>query len=104
MYFQAQLRYIIPGNFIGWRILPIPGFKAPKIPDNYTVEDVESVLARDGLPVQIQHPNPFSVPIVENGDCLTEAVFEFEKIGRKTFKVLRYVGELSVKYEVIERR
>lgn len=101
MYFQAQLGYIIPGNFVGWRVRPIPGFKTPVIPRNYTVEGAEETLSQIG--VSITQNTPFSMPDVRGGEALNSAVFELEKAGRSKFRVLRYVGELHVERTVVKK-
>ena len=101
MYFQAQLGYIIPGNFVGWRIRPIPGFKTPKIPQNYTIEGAEEALSELG--VSISQSSPFAMPAVRGEEVLDSAVFEVEKVGRSTFRVLRCVGELRVERTVVRK-
>jgi hypothetical protein len=101
MYFQAQLGYIIPGNFVGWRIRPIPGFKTPSIPQNYTVEGAEEALSQIGG--SISQRSPFAMPSVRGGDALDSAVFEIEKVGRSKFRVLRYVGVLHVERSVVKK-
>lgn len=101
MYFQAQLGYIIPWNFVGWRIRPIPGFKTPTIPQNYTVEGAEEALSELG--VSISQSSPFAMPSVRGGEALDSAVFEVEKVGRSTFRVLRYVGELRVERTIVRK-
>lgn len=94
MKFNAQLGYVVPGNFVGWQIRPLSGIKTPKIPDDYTLEGVEQVLVSQNI--TISQSNPFAMPHVGGGDALKSAVFEFEKMGRSTFRLLRYVGELKV--------
>ena len=79
MYFQAQLGYIIPGNFVGWRIRPIPGFKTPTIPQNYTVEGAEEALSELG--VSISQSSPFAMPSVRGGEALDSAVLRWRRWG-----------------------
>jgi len=95
--FKAMLYPLIPGNFISWEIRPsqnlraneeFPG-KAGKIitvPKNYEILDIEPNLAKIG--VTITQRNPLAMPVINNVEKLRETFFEFEKVDRKTFRVL----------------
>jgi hypothetical protein len=106
MKFLGRIWYIVPGNFVGWRIGtvdesldPTGQFEHPDIPKSYVLDNVEPVLSDIGI--SVEHPQgPFCVPVVKNDGILKDAVFEFEKTAGAKFRLLRYVGRLKVTAEL----
>lgn len=96
MIFEAGLAYQVPGNFITWSIVPIEGHtKKVKIPDDYySITGIHLVLEQINIRVEIPK-NFFEMPRVLGAENLKNAVFEFEKTGIRTFKILRHIGELE---------
>jgi hypothetical protein len=96
--FNARIDAFIPGNFVSWRIIKIPGEKTPAIEKDYDLTGIEVVT--DALNLTVEDHGIAFMPEVHGYDRLKNAVFEIEKTARKTFRVVRYVGTLTIEYKV----
>lgn len=87
---------MIPGNFISWSVHNLPeGLKEKNvaIPRDYNVKGAEKVVTEIGVKIEGLHGIYF--PEVIGGERLKTAVFEIEKVDRKNFKVLKYLGDVE---------
>ena len=99
IHFNARVDAFIPGNFISWRIIPIPGQKTPAIEDDYDLTGTEIV--RESLRLTVSNENTIAfMPHVHGYERLKDAVFEIVKTDRKRFRVVRYVGTLKVVHTI----
>jgi hypothetical protein len=96
--FNAQIEAFVPGNFVSWRIIEIPGEKHPTIEDDYTLDGIEVIF--QALGISVESRGFAYVPVVNNYAKLDNAVFEIEKTAPKCFRVVRYVGTVEVQYKI----
>jgi hypothetical protein len=96
--FNATIDAFIPGNFVSWRIIKIPGEKTPVIEKDYDLTNIEVVT--EALEMDVQDHGIAYMPTISNSKNLNNAVFEIEKTTRKKFRVVRYVGTLKVEYKI----
>ena len=95
MIFNGRLSFMIPGNFVSWVIYNLPDGmgKQVAIPRDYTVTGAENAVKE--IDVVVNGMGGIYFPEVTGGDKLKTAVFEIEKTGRKSFEVIKYIGELK---------
>jgi hypothetical protein len=96
--FNARIDAFVPGNFVSWVIIPIPGEKTPKIENDYELANTE--VAMDALRVTVSQESAFSMPKINGHNLFENAVFEIEKTAPKRYKVVRLVGYLKVEYKI----
>lgn len=92
---------MIPGNFVSWQIKTLPKEmeKPIKIPKDYDIVGVEDAISEIGI--KVDGETGFTFPrILGNTERLKNAVFEIEKVDRKNFKVLKYLGDVESITEV----
>ena len=94
--FKGQLSGFIPGNFISWQLRNVPKDlgKQVSIPDNSEIIGAEAAVKEAGVIITGEGSLAFS-PKMTGAEKLRTAVFEIEKTGRKSFEVIKYIGELK---------